>query len=405
MNFTTGRGGNLLLIKEQNRTLVREVIYKFSPISRIQIAQALSLTPSTITTNVNELIDGGLLRECHEDQNADKKALGRHPVCLEFIPDSRYVIGMDIGPYYTTFILADLRGNIHTVLKEDALYLPYRQLVPYAAEKIQLLIKKSSVASKLILGTGIGIPASVDEKAGIIRESSRMDWSGMAFARDLASKIHMSVAINNNVMARIAAADLFNRNLEADIFLYYYASEGLSCPMVVRTNMLGSRIIGGSEIGYMVVEKGNGRKADKKHLVAAASGKVIRQQCFQALKNGTAPILSRICANPDQLKMEEILEAQKSGDRAVTAVIQKVIGYLGMNLANLINFIHPQGVLIESFIMTLPQNRKLLLETLKEYSVNPETNGPVIEFVPYSIHCGALGGAALVIRKFLLLED
>ena len=49
----TARGTNLPRVKKQNEALIKEIIYKYGPISRGKIAEMLSLTPPTITTNVS----------------------------------------------------------------------------------------------------------------------------------------------------------------------------------------------------------------------------------------------------------------------------------------------------------------------------------------------------------------
>lgn len=48
------QGNNPVRVKKQNEVLVKEIIYKYGPISRSQIAERLSLTPPTITTNVKD---------------------------------------------------------------------------------------------------------------------------------------------------------------------------------------------------------------------------------------------------------------------------------------------------------------------------------------------------------------
>lgn len=53
----TARGTNLPRVKKQNEALIKEIIYKYGPISRSKIAEMLSLTPPTITTNVTSLIE------------------------------------------------------------------------------------------------------------------------------------------------------------------------------------------------------------------------------------------------------------------------------------------------------------------------------------------------------------
>ncbi|MCL2478064.1 MAG: ROK family protein [Treponema sp.] len=404
MYITTGQGGNLPLIKEQNKFLIREVIYKFSPVSRIQIAESLALTPSTITTNVNELLQQKLIRECLNDGTVNEnRILGRHPVKLEYNPEAKYFTGIDIGPYSTTFILTDMVGKVVSRLKGPAQSGPYQQLIPYLADNIHKLMEKGAVKTDKIMGTGIGVPASVDDNNAAILMSSRSDWSGKPMAADMSVKTGLGTVIENNVKARITAADLFNRNLKADIFLYYRISSGMSCPMVIRKNMLGTRVIGSSEIGHMLALRSD--KSPKQEPILlhyAASEQAICGQCERAIRNGKARILSRLCSVPGKPSIDEVLDAQKAGDKDADAIMATAIMHLSLNLVNLINFVRPEGVLVEAFIMTLPKNKNYMLEIINRNLYSYESNAPAIEFVPYNEYIGALGGAAVAIKHFLL---
>ena len=79
-------GGNLPRIKVQNQFAIKEVIYKFGPISRIEIAQRLGLTLPTITTSVSMMLKRGLLKEV--DSSPNHKALGRKTMLVDINENS-----------------------------------------------------------------------------------------------------------------------------------------------------------------------------------------------------------------------------------------------------------------------------------------------------------------------------
>ena len=95
----TARGTNLPRVKKQNEALIKEIIYKYGPISRSKIAEMLSLTPPTITTNVSSLIERGLVYEfAAEDSDVEERSLGRKPIKINFIQDARYAVGVEMNP-------------------------------------------------------------------------------------------------------------------------------------------------------------------------------------------------------------------------------------------------------------------------------------------------------------------
>ncbi|MDR3193109.1 MAG: ROK family transcriptional regulator [Treponema sp.] len=399
-------GGNLPLIKEQNATLIKEIIYKYSPISRSEIAEALSLTPPTITTNVNALIREGLVRECTGSmENGHTKNLGRRPVMLEFIPDSRYTLGIELGPYCTTFAIVDMQGNETACLTEAVADLQYQRMLDFVISTARSFLEKNSVSPEKTQGVGIGLPGFIEAENGVIRNCYRGDWNGHHFADDISKALGLKTCIENNVHARAIGAEIFNRNLKADTFLYYFISYGLACSLVIKSDRITGRIAGAGEIGHMVVEPG-GPKCDTCGnfgcLEAIASEHAIIKRCIQMNRSDTPGILREICADPSNPRIDEILKAQSCGDRLVGAIIQDAVKYLGINLANLINFISPQAVLIDSYIMSLPENSELMLQRVKKNLFGLNNQEVIIDFMPYNALYGARGAAAVAIKRLLL---
>ena len=64
-------GNNQERVKIQNTESIKEIIYKYGPISRAEIADMLHLTPPTITTNVANLIQQGMVYECDSEEKKE----------------------------------------------------------------------------------------------------------------------------------------------------------------------------------------------------------------------------------------------------------------------------------------------------------------------------------------------
>ena len=412
--MVTEKGSNLPIVKKRNSALIRELIYKCSPISRAQIAGILSLTTPTITTNVAQLIEDNLVEELRDMPATDEKALGRKPVMLDFIRNARYAIGVELGPYQISFVVTDLRGNVLYSKTDSENFSKYEQALPkyeemlvYLSSNISEIIPASGIPSDKFLGVGIGVPGFIEGDTGVIRNSFRKDWNGKNLARDLAKNLGISVSIENNVRARAAGADLFNKEMDADTFAYYFVSHGIACPLVIRNDVLYGKTTGAGEAGHMVVEIG-GPKCDtcgnNGCLEAIASEQAIRKRCAKMIKSRLSSILAQICADAEHPEMEEILKAQECGDLSASTAISDAINYLGVNLANIINLISPQSVIIDALLFASEQNREQMLAAVKQNLFEINNQEVQIIFEPYDPLCGAKGGAALLIKKFLLDE-
>ena len=102
-------GNNLPRIKVSNQSAIRETIYKFGPISRTDIANRLNLTFPTITTNINLMINEGLLEE--KDSESIPGSRGRKTMLVDYVPSSRLFLGVEMRRHASYATIVDLRGR------------------------------------------------------------------------------------------------------------------------------------------------------------------------------------------------------------------------------------------------------------------------------------------------------
>ena len=69
------------------------------------------------------------------------------------------------------------------------------------------------------------------------------------------------------------------------------------------------------------------------------------------MEQGGAEILSEIVRREGELGMKQVLEAQLQKDEDVCSILQEIIEYLGIALANVVNLINPGFVVVDGYIM------------------------------------------------------
>ena len=102
------RQGTFQWMKSVNKSIILNKIRTDAPISRAQIAKETKLTPPTVSSNVKELIDQGIVKESKLGESQG----GRKPTMLLINNQGFYVIGVDAGPEMIECILTDLSGRI-----------------------------------------------------------------------------------------------------------------------------------------------------------------------------------------------------------------------------------------------------------------------------------------------------
>lgn len=410
--MTRTQGNNSVRVKKQNEVLIKEIIYKYGPISRSQIAEMLSLTPPTITTNVNALIKSGYIYEFAAEEKGVKEAegspkpLGRRPVKIDFVEDARYVVGAEVNKYQISVCVMNLRGKVKTSCfcvpeKDD-----YKTVLDTLAKQIEKAIADSGVEREKILGIGAGFPGFVDQKTGILKKSAYQNWGdNRNVARNLQAKLDLPVLIENNARMRAVGEEMFGNNIHADTFAYYLISYGIACPMYIKDSVLTGNTSGAGEIGHVVVDI-NGPKCevcgDYGCLEEMASERAIIKQARARIGEGVATMLTELAPDVGSLTMKDILTAEECQDELACEIVGRAITYLGVQLANIINFISPPLVIIDGYLMKLKRNRRLLLEETRRHLFGVDDQEIEFQFIDFDKFTGARGAGALAIKRYFI---
>ena len=93
------------------------------------------------------------------------------------------------------------------------------------------------------------------------------------------------------------------------------------------------------------------------------------------------------------------------GDREVNLLLEDVMDYLGIALANIINTISPRLVMLDGKIFESHQNQAMLLRSAERNMFRVHVNQIRFVFLPYDPERGARGAAAAVVRELLIGSD
>ncbi len=376
-------GRNLPRIKEVNRFLIRENIYRNGPVSRNDVANDLGLTLPTITTNISNMLNQGMLREIPVIQ--EKKMLGRHTMLVDFVPSSHFFLGVGIRDGICRAVLTDLRGNEVGSLTEECPGDGYETLLNFSVNISEKLLESCDVPVEKVSAAGLCVPA--------------FRWDRKKSAMDFAVKLGFrgDVYIETTAVARAYGLSLFNyeriRNYPS--FAYLFVNSFIACSILTDVGPHFGRVAGEGEIGHNIFNP-DGPECEHgyKGCLEYYSGELsILNRAEKALVQKKAEVLDGLIRTNGKLTMDLVLEAEESGDRAVCEIIDEAIRYLGIAIHNMSNIIRPGCFVIESKLFANPENMEKLKKSCGD--------GIDLVFLDFDDMGGARGAAAVAVKGFL----
>lgn len=392
-------------LRRGSQASILRAIYHLGPVKRSEIADYLGLTMPTITTNVNEMIARGLVRETGltppQPGNGGRRA---HPV--DIVPQSRHFIGVEMQGTRWAVCLLDLRGSTLFARSGDCPGQGYEQNLQAVCRGIRSALSACGLTLAQIDGAGICTPGLVDRAEGILEMRAGLDWTGKNIRRDIAARTGYTgpVCVENNACARAYGVQMFQRELltEGRSFAYLFISDGIACPLVPVTDDFMGSVVGMGELGHSVMDPEGPlcRCGSRGCLEAYASDWAVTSRCARALEEGRAPILQKLCGGA-RPSMDAILQAQAEGDCDVRQIVREAIYMLGLAAANINKFAGPSLMNVDGKLFHSERNRTALAQVVRDNLCGFIRARTELVFVEPDRLSGAKGAAALSIFRDL----
>lgn len=150
---------NRMLMKGKNRNNIYKLIYDSEGISKQDIARTLNLSLPTVSQNLAELKEKGLITE----DGTFESTGGRKARVICSVAAVKVALGMDITKNHVSLVIVDLKGSVlhssrirYEFKNEEVFYEGVGKL-------IDGFVEESRIEPERILGLGISLPAIIGE--------------------------------------------------------------------------------------------------------------------------------------------------------------------------------------------------------------------------------------------------
>lgn len=263
----------------------------------------------------------------------------------------RFVVGVDLGG---TKILAAVFDDQHRLLarekKSTRAELGPQAVVDRAAECVNEALAAAALPHTAVAAVGVGVPGMIDTRRGIVLVAPNLHWRKFPFAKSLSKRLHIPVAVVNDVQAGTMAVQRFGAGRKLQDFVCMFIGTGIGGGLVMRGEQYRGAGGMGGEIGHMVVVAYLGPKCGCGNygcLEAVASRSAIVRRIIKAMDDGQKSIIRTLCdGDTSRIRSRILAEAYRQDDKLVREIVNDASHYIGIGAANLINILNPQAVIL-----------------------------------------------------------
>lgn len=328
--------GDAAYIKKINRSFIIKEIIKEGMISRADLSKVTALTRATISAQVADLLEEGLIVETMLEHNT----VGRKPIMLSLNPKAGYALGIDLDYGKISFSLSDLLGQlVHSTIIEintteysEILQILLKQMKKYQAEYTD--------SRYGIVGAAISIHGLV-AKDEVIHFIPRLGWNEIDLKNDLKKEINLDVYIENNANLSSFAERVFCHH-ETENLLCATLYSGIGLGMMMKNDFFRGHDGFAGEAGHMIIVPG-GRPC-----------KCGNKGCWERYASESS--IFEYLAKKKQitnLSYEHIQNWLDEGDEEVIELMEQSIYYLSIGLNNMINMYNPDVLVLDSELLRM----------------------------------------------------
>jgi glucokinase len=183
-----------------------------------------------------------------------------------------------------------------------------------------------------------------------------------------------------------------------------FVGTGIGGGMIINGELYSGFNHTAGEIGHMVLDI-NGPKCgcgNKGCFEALASRTAIFQQIKAGVKDGQKTLLTEMLGDDlSDLRSGDLRKAIRRGDKFVDKVIEGAAEYIGIGIANLVNILSPEVVVLGGGVIEAlaDEMMSVIVETAQDYAMPGTMKGVEIIASKLGDNAGITGAAVLARRE------
>jgi glucokinase len=315
-----------------------------------------------------------------------------------------YLVGVDLGG---TKILAGVFDERLNCLGRSKISTKAQRGPDAVIERVVRCIRDAvdecDLDFRQVRGIGIGAPGASDPETGRVLFAPNLVWENVPLKKDLEKHLGIPAFIEND--CNIQTLGVYEKELKgkARHVVGIFLGTGIGAGIILDGRLFSGFNRTAGEIGHMVLEVGGPKCGcgNRGCFEALASRTAIFRRIQAGVKDGQKTVLTDILDGElADLRSGDLRKAIRRGDKFVEKIIEDAAEYTGIAVANIINLLNPEVVVLGGGVMDALEDEMLaiIVETAHDYAMQGTDRGIEIIATKLGDDAGITGGAVLARR-------
>ena len=324
---------------------------------------------------------------------------------MELRKDAKHVIGVDLGGTNVRAAVVDRAGKIVGEGRTDSRAMDgFDATVRQIITAIRLAVTESPADIGDVAGAGMGIPGTHKSEEGVVLWSPNFkDWNGVQLLAPIRQDMGIPVYMGNDANVAALGEYAFGAGRGAKCMVMFTLGTGIGSGLIINgRNWIGVTETA-PEMGHHIILADGPRCSCGRYgcLESLARRDAIVDRAARKAHLGRhTTLLEKSGHDLRYVTPAMIAEAAEEGDPISIETLQETGYYIGIGVANAINILNPDKVVIGGGIA---QAGDLIFEPIKTTVEVNALYAPLqaVEIVPAQLgdDAGVLGGAAMVLQQ------
>ncbi|CUH95285.1 hypothetical protein P22_1355 [Propionispora sp. 2/2-37] len=364
-----------------NEAIILKTIRRYGPISRVDIARITGQPPSTLSNITGRLLETNVIQEYDTGESSG----GRRPVLLKVNPAAADIIIVNVRTHTVCCHIADAAGNIKGHKRDYWFRRDQEEVLNYILQAITDALELTTAPVPAI---AVILRGPVKSKEGISMFAPNIGWKNVPIKFIIEERFGIPVMVENDVRILTMGMYYYTLAVQSRNMALLKVGQSIGAGIIINGELYKGDNETAGEIGHNTVDV-NGPLCNcgqRGCLDAFASEVALINYVEEAIQGGRKSLyteLQRQVQQGDLSRMtvlekgtlcnahDLVYQAAVEGDEICLEALERAAFYLGVGLANLINVVNPEVVVISGGMMRVKQLVQERIEKITRERVLP----------------------------------